>query len=78
MAGMAGAEPTVEGHYTGAGLGEPILDALRHAGKEIDALTVDDLAVNPASIVINGCSGGGDLALEIAAHWPTLRSALTR
>ena len=41
---MAGSEPTVEGHYTRAGLGELILDALRHAGKEIDALTVDDLA----------------------------------
>ena len=41
---MAGAELTVEGHYTRAGLGELILDALRHAGKEIDALTVDDLA----------------------------------
>ena len=41
---MAGAEPTVEGHCTRAGLGELILDALRHAGKEIDALTVDDLA----------------------------------
>ena len=41
---MAGAEPTVEGHYTRAGLGDLILDALRHAGKEIDALTVDDLA----------------------------------
>ena len=41
---MAGAELTVEGHYTRAGLGELIFDALRHAGKEIDALTVDDLA----------------------------------
>ena len=41
---MAGSEPTVEGHYTRAGLGEVILDALRHVGKEIDALTVDDLA----------------------------------
>lgn len=34
----------VSGHYTVAALGDRILDALEAAGKDVDALTVDDLA----------------------------------
>ncbi|MFQ5774257.1 MAG: class I SAM-dependent methyltransferase [Kiloniellaceae bacterium] len=41
---MSGSGTTVQDHYTRRDLGAAILSALREAGKDIDALTPDDLA----------------------------------
>ncbi len=41
---MQGQEKTVAAHYTRGNLGETILAALRAAGKDLDALTREDLA----------------------------------
>jgi hypothetical protein len=41
---MPDTQSAVETHYGRVDLGETILEALKHAGKDIDHLTVDDLA----------------------------------
>ena len=57
----------VSGHYTVAELGDQILDALQAAGKNVDALTVDDLAP------VDEFHIRGRAATEELAEWAGVR-----
>jgi len=57
----------VTGHYTMGGLGDRILGALKAAGKDLDALTVDDLAP------VDEFHIRGRAATEELAQWADVR-----
>jgi SAM-dependent methyltransferase len=60
---MTTPQTDVSGHYTIVELGDQILDALEAAGKDVDALTVDDLAP------VDGFHIRGRAATEELARW---------
>lgn len=58
---------TIAEHYTVAGLGDRILAALAAAGKDVDALTIDDLAP------VDSFHIRGRAATEELAEWAAVR-----
>src|SRR5262245_20124471 len=63
---MSGAGPaTIREHWAREGLGQAILDALSAAGKDLDALTVDDIA--PADHFHGGGKPATDRLARLAA-----------